>query len=61
MARVPGDELNPSTGSRFDAINYDYYETDMTKIVNKYVRHYSQQKGYFGKLNFTIGMNLGEL
>ena len=48
MARVPGDELNPSTGSRFDAINYDYYETDMTKIVNKYVRHYSQQKGYFG-------------
>ena len=48
MARVPGDELNPSTGTWFDAINYDYYETDMTKIVNKYVRHYSQQKGYFG-------------
>ena len=48
MARVPGKELNPATGSKFDAINYDYYETDMTKIVNKYVRHYSQQKGYFG-------------
>jgi hypothetical protein len=48
MARVPGNELNPATGSKFDAVNYDYYETDMTKIVNKYVRHYSQQKGYFG-------------
>jgi len=48
MARVPGDELNPATGRKFDAVNYDYYETDMTKIVNKYVRHYSQQKGYFG-------------
>jgi len=48
MARVPGNELNPTTGSKFDAVNYDYYETDMTKIVNKYVRHYSQQKGYFG-------------
>ena len=48
MARAPGDELNPTTGSKFDAIDYDYYETDMTKIVNKYVRHYAQQKGYFG-------------
>lgn len=48
MARAPGDELNPATGSKFDAIDYDYYETDMTKIVNKYVRHYAQQKGYFG-------------
>lgn len=48
MARAPGDELNPLTGRKFDAVNYDYYETDITKIVNKYVRHYSQQKGYFG-------------
>jgi len=46
MARKPGLELNPDTGKRFDAIDYDYYETDMTKIVNKYSRHYSQQKGY---------------
>jgi hypothetical protein len=46
MARKPGDVLNPATGMRYQAINYDYYETDMTKILNKYTRHYSQQKGY---------------
>ena len=46
MARKPGDVLNPATGMRYQGINYDYYETDMTKIINKYTRHYSQQKGY---------------
>ena len=50
MARAPGDELSEETGRRFDAVDYDYYETDMTKIINKYVRHYSQQKGYFAFL-----------
>lgn len=48
MARTPGPELNPTTGRLFDPIDYDFYETDMTKIVNKYIRHYSQQKGLAG-------------
>ncbi len=47
MARNPLEgAINPATELPYKAINYDFYETDMTKIIAKYVRHYSQQKGY---------------
>ena len=52
MARNPGDELNPFTKEKFKAINYDYYETDVVRVVEKYARQYANTKGYFAFVNY---------
>ena len=52
MARKPGDELNPFTKEKFKPINYDYYETDVVKVVEKYARQYANTKGYFAFVRY---------
>jgi len=52
MARKPGDELNPFTKEKFKPINYDYYETDVVRVVEKYARQYANTKGYFAFVRY---------
>ena len=52
MARNPGEELNPFTKEKFQAVNYDYYETDVTRVVEKYARQYANTKGYFAFVRY---------
>ena len=52
MARSPGDELNPFTKEKFKPINYDYYETDVVRVVEKYARQYANTKGYFAFVRY---------
>jgi len=46
MARHPGPLPNPHTNKPFEPLEYDFYETDLVRILEKYSEHFAAQQGH---------------
>jgi hypothetical protein len=45
---------NPAEGSKLAALPFDLFETDARLALQKYIRHYAEQKGHFAFMKYIL-------